>query len=381
VNPLQDPGIQDAPILVDLRQRLEAASDPAERSALRIRQGLYMARTNRMAEAEAIPAEIREVWAGQEDLRVFVWLWILEGVLAFYQTSRTDQRDRLRQAQAVAERSGLLAEFQLASAWLAHLAYVDSDYDGMVRHLRAAGLGAGTLVESVARSALTLACALQLCGDEPLAASWFARAREVARRAGDRAGIMAATANRLMLRLNDNWLCLVFGEVQPHDAVSLRQELLGILGYERLSGSESLTEQNEMAQLRLAMIRGDDAAALATLRGLSAARDRRSAPSLATAAVVEHWLLARAAHDPAVAQQHWEAVRDGYRAEGLDDDDQAACLALMAKTARAAGCPNEADDYWRLALAARARFRAGIDAVRPGILAVEADASAHWPHG
>lgn len=377
----QEPGVQDAPILVDLRQRLDVAVDPAERSALRIRQGLYLARTNRLSEATGIPAEIRAAWAGQEDLRVYVWLWILEGVLDFYQTSRTAKRDRLRQAQAVAGRSGLLAEYQLASAWLAHLAYVDSDYEAMVQGLRAAGLGVASLVEATARSSLTLACALQLCGDEPRAALWFGRAREVARRAGDRAGIMAATANRLMLRLNDNWLSLVFGEQPPHDAVALRQELLGILGYEQLSGSESLAEQNEMAQLRLALLRGDDAAALGILRGLSAARDRRSAPSLTTAAVVEQWLLARAAHDPADALPHWERAQAAFSPQGLDDDDQAACLALLSRTAQAAGCREAAQAAWSDACRARARFVAGLDAVRAGILAVEAQASEGWPQG
>jgi hypothetical protein len=368
---------QDAPILVELRLRLESATDPAERSVLRMRQGLYLARTNRLAEAEAMPAEVRQQWAGQETLRVYVWLWILEGVLAFYRSSRTSERLRLLQAHAAASQAGWRAEAEIAAAWLAHFAYVDSDYPAMTRWLLASGLGTAALEESSARSSLTLACALQLFGEEALAATWFSRSREVARLTGDRAGIMAASANRSMLKLNDNWLNFVFGEPLRHEPEALRQELMGILGYERLSGSESLSEQNEVALTRLAILRGDADAALSLAQGKSVAQTRSTSPSLGMAPVTELWLLARRGPSDAVLQS-WQHLQQSFTAEGLDDDDAAGCWALLAQVAQALGHPDEAGQYQAKALAARQRFLAPFEQHRAELLGVELEAAARW---
>lgn len=368
----------DAPILVELRLRLDATSDPAERAALTLRQGLYLARTNRLAEAEAMPAAVRAAWEGREDLRVFVWLWLLEGVLDFYRTSRTGGRQRLLQAQAAASGAGLRGEAGLAAAWLAHLAYVDGDYREMLRWLADSGFGSAALDETAARSSLTLACALQWFGEEALATAWFGRAREVARRTGDRAGIMAATANRLMLRLADDWLAFAFGDPLPHDPAALRQELLGILGYEKLSGSASLLEQNEIARLRLEVLRGDDAAALTAADQMTSARQRRSAPSLAMAGVVRAWLLGRR-DAPAAAGERLKALLQAFSADGLDDDDAAACWALLAQVARHAGDAPQAGRLARLAREARERDRAALEPLRGELLGVERAAAASWP--
>lgn len=368
---------QDAPILVELRLRWEATEDPVERASLRMRQGLYLARTNRLAEAEALPEQIRADWAGREELRVHIWLWILEGVLQFYRTSRTEGRQRLLQAHAAALKAGSRAEAEIAAAWLAHFAYVDNDYAAMGRWLLASSLGTAALPESVARSSLTLACALQLFGEEPLAAKWFARAREIARTTGDRAGIMAATANRLMLKLNDNWLDHVFSVTLRHPAEPLRQELLGILGYERLSGSESLGEQNEIAQLRLAVLQGEDESALTLARAMSAARERRSVPSLKMAQVIEHALLVRQAPLPE-AQSLVQGMADAFDAQGLDDDDAAGCWALLSQAAASAGALEEGERLLALANGARRRFETPLRDQRPDLLSLEREADARW---
>jgi hypothetical protein len=289
----------DAPILLELRQRMAVTDDPAERSALQIRQALYLARTDRLKEAESFPAEIRADWAGREDLRVFVWLWLFEGVLSLYRDSLTDGRFRLLQARAAASKAGWRGEAELASAWLAHFAYVDGDYAAMLEGLQGSGLGTAALDETMARSTLTLACALQWFGQDALAHRWFARARDMARTTGDRAGIMAATANRLMLKLSDNWMSFAFGEALPHAAQPLRAELLGILGYEQISGSASLPEQNEIALLRLEVLQGDHSAALALAGRMEAAQQRRSASALTMASVAQTWLRAQMAETAA----------------------------------------------------------------------------------
>lgn len=368
---------EDAPILIELRRRLEATDDPAERAALRIRQGLYLARTDRLLEAEALPAEVRAAWAGQEDLRVYVWLWILEGVLAFYRSSRTRERQRLLQAQAAALKAGMRPEAELAAAWLAHFAYVEGNYPAMMRGLLDSSLGTAALDESVARSSLTLACALQWFGEEALATTWFARAREVARRTGDRAGIMAATANRLMLRLNDNWLNFAFEEALRHEPGTLRQELMGILGYEQLSGSASLQEQNEIALLRLLVIKGDEPEALKLASDMNSAVQRRSEPELAIAGVVRAWLLGRSAEAPQAARLLAEALA-AFERQPLDDDDAAASWALLAQLAQRAGNTEEAQRLRALAELARQRYLAALQPLRSDLLSVAREADARW---
>ena len=378
---------EDAPILVELRVRLEATDDPVERAALRIRQALYLARTHRLPDAQALVPELREHWeqrgSAPQALRVFVWLWLLEGVLDFYTTSRTKGRTRLLQAQAAAGKAGWRAERELASAWLAHLAYVENDYPAMLAGLQDSGLGTAALEESMARSSQTMACALQWFGHSQLAGEWFARARAVALRTGDRAGIMAATANRAMLRLSDNWLSFAFGEALPHDAAGLRQELQAILGYEQLSGSASLQEQNEIARVHLAVLRGDDQQAMAQLSQMVSAQQRHSVAALTMAAVEQAWLQARQAK-PLAAQSALQAAQQAMSkaaSAGLDEDDAAACVALMAQLAQRAGDAVTAADLRRQAEAARARSMQVRAVHQADLLAVESEARAHWPTG
>ncbi len=367
----------DAPLLVELRRRLEATDEPAERCALDIRRALYLVRTNRLAEAGAVPAQVRSDWAGREDLRVYVWLWILEGVLALYRDSLTNERPRLLQAQAAAVAAGWRAEAELASAWLAHLAYVDGDYQAMLEGLQKASLGTAALDETTARSTLTLACALQWFGEDAAAQTWFGHAREAARSTGDRAGIMAATANRLMLKLSDNWLNFCFGESLRHESGPLREELLGILGYEELSGSASLQEQNEVATLRLDVINGDHESALALASAMHVAVQRHSGPALATASVVHTWLLSRRA-DVSQASALLAGALHEFEPALVDDDDAASSWALLAQVAHVAQQPGEVQRLKKLADDARARYRAPIDDFRPALLALEAEASGRW---
>jgi hypothetical protein len=367
----------DAPILVELRQRMAATDDPAERTALQIRQALYLARTDRLKEAESFPAEIRASWEGREDLRVFVWLWLFEGVLSLYRDSLTDGRFRLLQAREAASKAGWRGEAELASAWLAHFAYVDGDYAGMLEGLLGSGLGTAALDETMSRSTLTLACALQWFGQEALAHPWFARARDMARTTGDRAGIMAATANRLMLKLSDNWMAFAFGESLPHAAEPLRTELLGILGYEQISGSASLPEQNEVALLRLEVLQGDHSAALALAGRMEAAKQRRSVPALTMAGVVQTWLRAQTP-DTAEAETALTAALDQFAPGVLDDDDAATCWALLSQVAQRIGRTDEALRLRSLADQCRDRYRAPIAALTPELLRVEAEAAASW---
>jgi hypothetical protein len=381
-----EPGLgpDEAPILGELRVRYEAADSAVDKTVLRIRQALYLARTHRLPEAEGLPAEVRGQWGDQGDnhqaLRVHVWLWVLEGVLAFYRTSGSVGRTRLLQAHAAADRMGWRAERELSAAWLAHLAYVDNDYVGLLRWLPAAGLGTAALDESAARSALTLACALQWFGHDALGARWFGRAREVARRTGDRAGIMAATANRTMLRLHDNWLAFVFSERLPHDIDALRQELNAILGYEQLSGSASLQEQNEIARVRMSVMRGDDSQAHVQLARMAAAMERGSAGPLAMAAVIDAWLLGRQATPPdAQAALRRAEVAFAQAEASLDADDQASCRALMAQLARRAGEAEHAQGLLAHAQGQRSQVWSAFEPHRTALLALESEASAHWP--
>lgn len=367
----------DAPILVELRTRMEAADDPVERAVLRLRQGLYLARTHRIDEARAMPAETREAWHGREHLRVFIWLWLLEGVLDFYATSRTGQRQRLLQAHAAARKVALPAEAELAAAWLAHFAYVDNDYAGQLRWFDQCALGTARLDETSARSSLTLACALQWFGEDALAATWFGRARESARRCGDRAGIMAAGANRVFLQLAENWQRFCFGEPPRHAPDTLRHEMRGILGYEQLSGAASLQEQNEVAQLRLAVLGGDLAAARAQAGAMDAARERHSAPSLALAAVTQTW-IERAELAPAVLAERLPALEEQLALAGLDDDDVAGAWALLATCAATAGTAAHAEQLRSRATEARLRSQRARDPWRAALLEQEAAASSAW---
>lgn len=113
---------------------------------------------------------------------------------------------------------------------------------------------------------------------------------------------------------------------------------------------------------------------------MAAAQARRSAGTLAMAVVIDAWLQGRRASpgQAASALDRAQAALAGVTGS-LDDDDRAACQALMAQLADRAGQAALAESMHTEARALREQVFAAFEPHRAALLALQADAAAVWP--
>lgn len=321
--------LAEAPLLRQLDSRLKAARTLAEWGILRAQQGLYLARTSRLDEGLRIPGEIRSRFSGQEDPEVFFWVWLAEGVLDHYRSGGSRSLPLLMRAHAVATALRRADLAQYAAAWIANAHFLKDDHARTFDWLMQSGLHQAQVPEAACRASMVAAIALQTCLEDGLAAVWFGRVRETARRIGDRASIMASIENRALMRLDRLWLEWCRGAPPSYTVGEIESELLGALQYERITGSEAFLHQGEVARIRLHVLRGELGEARARIGQLKDAGSEENFSTVRASKVLRWWLAVQADADaPELALAPAEAAR---LVDGLDVDDAASSWALLAQ--------------------------------------------------
>ena len=354
--------LAEAPLLINLKKRMEGATSLKEWAIARVQWALYLARTSRIDEAARVPADIRQKFRGIEDPEVFVWLWILDGVLVYYRAALTEGRTYISRALALSKRLGREDLFQYASAWMSHLYYIDGDYRNSVKWLINSRLDSAVIPEAACRASLIAALSWQICGDNSSASKWFARAREIARTLGDRASIMASLENRAMARLDRIWI-----ETCDHAPASdtldqVETELRSSLSYERVTGTDSLVDQGPIARLRIFVLRRDFPRALAALEELSADAGSSNLSMVRATPIVELWIRV----EMGLVDRVDVATLKKLQADiaGVDDDDAAVCLRYLCQLATRFGYSDVAEEFNNLSQLALKQFNAQIDVLK-----------------
>lgn len=321
--------LTEAPLLRDLDSRLRAARTLPEWGILRAQQGLYLARTSRLEEGLRIPGEIRARFAGHEDPEVYFWVWLADGVLDHYRSGGTRSMGQLKRAHAVATaiQRGDLAQY--AAAWIANAYFHADDHAKTFDWLMRSGLREARVPEAACRASMVAAIALQTCLEDGMAAVWFGRVREIARRIGDRASIMASIENRALMRLDRLWLDWSRGAPASYTVAEIESELLGALQYERVTGSEAFLHQGEVARIRLHVLRGDLREAWSRIERLQDTGAEANFSTVRASKVLRWWLAAKTGADAARAALPQDEV--ARLVEGLDVDDAASSWALLAQ--------------------------------------------------
>lgn len=254
-----------APLLKNIEAQMKVCRNQKEWAILQVKRALYLTRTDRLGEALDAPNEIRRIYKGQEDPEIYVWLWLLEAVIAFYSSGTTAALLSIKRAApfaSILQRNDLA---QYLAAWAAHFSFTDDDAVALCQWLRKSNLDCAALPEAACRASLTFAVAWQTAGERKAADIWFDRARNIARKIGDRATIMASIANRASTQLNDIWIRYHFGKQSDFDLKNVEIELRGALAYERVTGSTSIPLQAPLMRARICFINGNYVEALREL--------------------------------------------------------------------------------------------------------------------
>lgn len=354
--------LAEAPLLTNLKKRMEGAASLKEWALARVQWALYLARTSRIDEAAKVPADIRQKFRGIEDPELFVWLWILDGVLVYYRSGLTSGRTYINRALALSKRLGREDLFEYASAWMSHVHYIDGDYRNSIKWLINSRVDSAVIPDAACRASMIAALSWQICGDGGIASKWFACAREIARSLGDRASIMASLENRALARLDRIWIDTCHHAPTSDTLDQVETELRSSLSYERVTGTDSLVDQGPIARLRIFVLRRDFPRALAALEELSADAGSSNLSMVRATPIVELWIrvemgLVDRVDVATLKKMHADIA-------GVDDDDAAVCLRYLSQLATRFGHPDIAKEFDNLSRLALNQFNVQVDVLR-----------------
>ena len=212
-------------LLATLDARIAKIRDPLQQACARAERAALLARQGRLADARAELAAIHARHDGRPDAAVSAWTSLAEGLVAFYSDLSHSARDKLLRSHALASAAGERRVRALSAAWLAHMNYLDDDFEAMVRHLGIALAEAPAPCSStLARACLVTAQSYHWADRVDLAQPWYARARQHATDEGDETLLSALMHNMAWLRATQARRLAVSGSV---DRDQVRELLLG----------------------------------------------------------------------------------------------------------------------------------------------------------
>lgn len=252
-----------------LAQRLDGeiaavAALPARSAVLQAQRAILWLRHGHETEAREVLNQLHARSLAQPRVELAAWLHLAEGLWVYFNAFGGDGRDRLRRARVMAGAAGLVPLQALADAWLAQMAFVGRDIDGLVGHA-GQSLSALQVGDHAAayRVATALASAWSLAGGEAAAQPWYAWARQHAIAEGDDAGLAALLYNQTLMRALRIRHAALAGE--PGEAPAALLSIDSIGRYDDAVGGSARGDLTPLLRAQLLTVQGDHAEAAVLL--------------------------------------------------------------------------------------------------------------------
>jgi tetratricopeptide (TPR) repeat protein len=175
---MPDNPVKQSRLLSRLDAEIASARVATEADSKRAERACYLARTSRIAEAQAVVGELHQRYGQRPHIEVSVWMHLAEGLIGHFSEVDPAARQRIQRAKALCFASNLEHMKGLTSAWLASMEYARMNIDGMFVEVEATLKFASIDNHSArARVSLAVAQAVHLAGRVDLARPWYDRVR------------------------------------------------------------------------------------------------------------------------------------------------------------------------------------------------------------
>jgi len=250
-----------------LAQRLDGeiaavAAMPARAAVLQAQRAILWLRHGKEAEAREELNRLQARALLHPRVELAAWLHLAEGLTAYFSAFGGGARERVRRAHVMANAARLDGLRVLCDAWLALMAFVERDVDGLVSH--AAAVLAGPVDNGAAsRVASALGMAWDQAQDPAAASAWYAWGRRAASADGDDAGLAALLYNQMQMRAQRIRHATLAGEPGEAPAVLLGVDSIG--HFDDAVGGSVRANLTPLLRAQLLTAQGDHAAAATLL--------------------------------------------------------------------------------------------------------------------
>ncbi|MBC7991805.1 MAG: hypothetical protein H7Z15_01000 [Rhizobacter sp.] len=251
-------------LLNNLDTAIAAAAQPVQADCLRAERAGLLARQGQIAEARAALATLQAQYARQPNVSVSAWLALGEGFVSYYTDLNRNARDKISRAYALGAPARDTRLRALAVAWLAHIDYVDHDFEAMARHISECFELAGPEHHAAqARACLVVAQGYHFGGRFESAQPWYAKSRQHANAEGDETTLSAVMHNMAGLLAAESRQTVLRG---VEDDTFVRRAMLGVEStgnFDALVGTGSLDALVPLLRAQVSSLQGRYAEAVA----------------------------------------------------------------------------------------------------------------------
>ncbi|WAC73588.1 hypothetical protein OU995_02235 [Roseateles sp. SL47] len=199
------PATPKSRLFKQLDQQVASAPSPMASVGPRARRAMQLARHGALTEAREALTLLHQLSFQHPHADIGAWLHLSEGLMAYYNGfSLQPAQERIQRAYAIASTHPGLEEVQvLADAWLAQLAFVRHELDGLITHARRCLALARPDEDhgALARLSMALGVSWHFTGDGETAQRWYQRARLHAAAEGDDTTLSALMYNMAAMRV------------------------------------------------------------------------------------------------------------------------------------------------------------------------------------
>jgi len=322
----------DSKLLARLDAALAATRDPIRTACLRAERAGYRARQGHFESARSELDSLRLQFAMHPQPEVSIWLCLLEGWIAYYESLDRSALDWMKRACALSAAARLGDLHAISAAWLAHLHDACNEFEQAARMAeKALELASPSANAARARAALVVAQACHFAGRFELAQPWYVEARTRARAEDDVQMLSAVNYNIAALQTSDAMRAAVFGGADLEQLVRRAAASVESAGnFDEWIGTLSLGSLVPLLRASIASSRGDCESALALYgENFHATAEQGQARMLPVLFADRAWCRCRTGD---LAGARADVVQAVQRIDGsIDNDDRALAHGRLAQ--------------------------------------------------
>ena len=238
---MPDHPMKTSRLLVRLDAQIEGARTPIEADCKRAERACYLARTGRIADAQAVVADLHQRYGLRPHIEVSVWVHLAEGLIGHFSDMNHSAREKILRSYSLSAAGGLTAMQALSAAWLAHMDYLRQNVSSAKQYVvEALNLSGRDDHAALARASLVVAQAMHFAGRIEPARAWYVHARGHAASEGDEMTVSALMHNMAWLRAFDLRKGVLGGHLASDDSRHALPNAESISQFDSLIGSYSL---------------------------------------------------------------------------------------------------------------------------------------------
>lgn len=244
------------------REIAAAAAMPVRCAVLQTQRAILWLRHGHGVEARKELTRLQGRAFVHPDVELAAWLHLAEGLAAYFSTFGSGARDRVRRARVMAHAGGLGTLRSLCDAWLAQMAFVERDIDGVISHAHAV-LAVSFEPAAACRVASALGMSWDSAERASVASAWYHWGRRAISAEGDHASLAALIYNQTQMRVFRIRRAALAGDVRADPAELLGVDSIG--NYDGAVGGSARADLTPLLRAQLLTVHGEYAAAAALL--------------------------------------------------------------------------------------------------------------------